>query len=188
CFDAISFDWMLAHIPMEKAILHKWLRAGFMEEGVVYPTEAGVPQGGICSPVIANLVLDGLEARLRAAFPRYVWNGHTQVSPKVNLVRFADDFIVTGATKDLLEDAVKPLVEAFLRERGLELSAEKTVVTHIVDGFDFLGQNIRKYNGKLLIKPSAKSVKTLLRKVRRLIKANKTATAGMLICQLNPLI
>jgi RNA-directed DNA polymerase len=87
-----------------------------------------------------------------------------------------------------LEDAVKPLVEAFLQERGLALSAEKTVVTPIADGFNFLGQNIRKYNGKLLIKPSAKSVKTLLRNVRRLIKANKTASAGALICQLNPLI
>ena len=111
-----------------------------MEKGVLHPTEAGTPQGGICSPVIANMTLDGLETRLRAAFPRYVWNGQAQVCPKVNLVRFADDFIVTGATKELLEEQVKPLVAAFLRERGLELSPEKTRITHIATGFDFLGQ------------------------------------------------
>ena len=125
---------------------------------------------------------------LRTAFPRKVWNGHTQVSPKVNLIRLADDFVITGATKALLEDEAKPLVEAFLRERGLTLSPEKTVITHITDGFDFLGQHIRKYHGKLLIKPSAKSIKTVLRNVRSVIKGNKSAAAGTLICHLNPII
>jgi RNA-directed DNA polymerase len=188
CFDELSHDWLLAHIPMDKAILHKWLKAGYIEGNVLHPTDAGTPQGGICSPVIANLALDGLEARLRTAFPRYVWNGHTQVCPKVNFIRLADDFVITGATKELLEDAVKPLVEAFLKERGLHLSPEKTVITHIADGFDFLGQNIRKYTGKLLIKPSAKSIKTVLRNVRAVIKGNKSAAAGSLICQVNPII
>jgi RNA-directed DNA polymerase len=188
CFDTISHEWLEAHIPMDKAILHKWLKAGFMEKGVLHPTEEGCPQGGICSPVIANMTLDGLEGCLRAAFPRQAWDGHKQYCPKVNLCRFADDFVITGATKELLEEGIKPIVEAFMRERGLVLSPEKTVITHIATGFDFLGQNIRKYNGKLLIKPSAKSIKSLLRKVRAVIKANKSATAGALICQLNPLI
>jgi RNA-directed DNA polymerase len=188
CFDELSHPWILAHIPMDQAILRKWLKAGYMEGNVLYPTEAGTPQGGICSPVIANMALDGLEARLRTAFPSTVWNGHTQVSPKVNLIRLADDFVITGATKELLEHGVKPVVEAFLRERGPTLSPEKTVITHIAEGFDFLGQHLRKYHGKLLIKPSAKSIKTLLRKVRGLIKANKSAAAGTLICHLNPLI
>jgi RNA-directed DNA polymerase len=79
---------------------------------------------------------------------------------------------------------VKPLVEACLKERGLELSAEKTVITHIADGFDFLGQHLRTYHGKLLIKPSAKSIKAMLRKVRAVIKDNKSASAGTLICHL----
>ncbi len=188
CFDTICHPWLEAHIPMDKAILHKWLKAGYMEQGVLHPTDAGTPQGGICSPVIANMTLDGLEPRLRAAFPRYVWVNGKPVCPKVNLIRFADDFIITGATKELLEDAVKPLIEGFLRERGLELSPEKTSITHIAVGFDFLGQNIRKYNDKLLIKPSAKSIKAFLRKVRGVVKANKSARAGTLICQLNPLI
>jgi RNA-directed DNA polymerase len=188
CFDRISHDWIMAHVPMDKAILRAWLSAGYLEDNALYPTEAGTPQGGICSPVIANLALDGLEARLRTAFPRSIWNGSKQVSPKVNLIRFADDFIITGVTKELLEDEVQPLVEAFLRERGLELSPEKTVITHIAAGFDFLGQNIRKYHGKLLIKPSAKSVKAVLRKVRMVITGNQSAAAGTLICQLNPII
>ena len=173
---------------MDKAILRKWLKAGDLEGNVLYPTEVGTPQGGICSPVIANMALDGLKAWLRTAFPRYVGNGQQQVCPKVNFIRLADDFVITGATKALLEDEVKPLVEAFLKERGLTLSPEKTVITHIAEGFDFLGQHLRKYHGKRLIKPSAKSIKTVLRKVRGLIKANKSAAAGTLICHLNPLI
>jgi RNA-directed DNA polymerase len=188
CFDELSHDWILAHTPMDKAILRKWLKAGYMERNLLYPTEAGTPQGAICSPTIANMALDGLEARLRTTFPRYVWNGHKQVCPKVNLIRLADDFVITGATQELLEREVKPIVEAFLQARGLTLSPEKTIITHIAEGFDFLGQNIRKYHGKLLIKPAAKSIKTVLRKVRDIIKANKSAAAGTLICQLNPLI
>ena len=69
CFDRISHEWLLAHIPMEKAILQKWLKAGFMEKHVLSPTEAGAPQGGIGSPVMANLALDGLERLLRARYP-----------------------------------------------------------------------------------------------------------------------
>src|SRR5882762_7948865 len=100
--------------------------------------------GGVISPVIANLVLDGLEAHLRKAFPRYVWKGGKRTCPKVNLIRLADDFVITGATHELVEHEVKPLVEAFLRERGLERSNEKTVMTPIADGCDFLGQNLRQ--------------------------------------------
>jgi RNA-directed DNA polymerase len=188
CFDEFSHDWLLAHIPMDKAILHKWLKAGSMEGNVLHPTDAGTPQGGICSPVIANLALEGLEARLRTAFPRYVWNGHAQVCPKVNCIRLADDFVITGTTKELLEDEVTPLVEAFLKERGLHLSPEKTVITPMADGFDFLGQHLRTYTGTLLIKPSAKRIKTVLRNVRAVIKDNKSAAAGSLICQVTPII
>ena len=144
CFDEISHDWLLTHIPMDKVILRKWLKAGYMERNVLHPTEAGTPQGGIGSPVIAHLVLDGLEAHVRNAFPRYVWQGGKRTCPKVNLIRLADDFVITGATQELVEHEVKPLVEAFLRERGLELSNEKTVMTPIADGCDFLGQNIRQ--------------------------------------------
>jgi RNA-directed DNA polymerase len=96
--------------------------------------------------------------------------------------------VITGSSKELLETEVKPLVEQFLRDRGLELSQEKTRITHITDGFEFLGQQVRAYNGKILVTPSRKSVHTILEKVRRLIKVNAQATTGNLISQLNPLI
>jgi RNA-directed DNA polymerase len=103
-------------------------------------------------------------------------------------VRFADDFIITGSSQQILNDEVKPSVKAFLKERGLELSEEKTRLTHIETGFDFLGQNIRKCDGKLLIKPAAKNVKAFLKKVRSISKTNKTATVGHLTLQLNQVI
>ena len=108
---------------------------------------------------MSNMALDGLEARLRSVFPRYVWNKGKRAAPKVNVIRFADDLLITGATQELLEQGVKPVVETFLHERGLELSPEKTVVRSIEEGADFLGQNLRKYHGKLLIKPAMKSIK-----------------------------
>jgi len=162
CLDELSPNWLLAHIPMDTASLPTWLQAGDSAGHVLQPTAAGTPHGGICSPGIANLALDGLEARLRTAFPRDVWNGHTQVCPTVNGIRLADDFVITGATKALLEDAVKPRGEAFVKARGLHRSPEKTVITHMADGFDLLGQHIHTYPGKLLIKPSAKSIKRVL--------------------------
>lgn len=184
CFDRISHTWLLEHIPIDKTMLQKWLKAGFMEKRLLYPTEDGTPQGGIISPVLANMALDGLERLLREHFARKR-KGQTLC---VNLVRYADDFIITGRTQELLEYEVKPLVEHFMRERGLELSAEKTSITRIEEGFDFLGQNVRKYNGKLLIKPSKKNIKTFLDKVRKVIKTNKQTTAGQLVGQLNPII
>lgn len=184
CFDNISHEWMLRNIPMEKPILRKWLKCGILEQSVFQPTDTGTPQGGIISPVLANLALDGLEATLRRRFPK----SHQGASPMVNVVRYADDFIITGRTKELLEQEVKPMVERHLQERGLLLSAEKTRITHIRDGFDFLGQNVRKYRDVLLIKPSQKNTKSFLRKVREVIDANKTATAGYLISQLNPIL
>lgn len=188
CFDNISHDWIEKHIPMDKEILHKFLKCGYIDTGKLFPTHAGTPQGGSISPTIANMVLDGLESMLNKRFRKHYENGSC-VNPKVNLVRYADDFIITGESRELLENQVKPLVEAFMTERGLTLSPEKTVITNIRDGFDFLGFNIRRYsNGKFLIKPSQKNVKTFLDKVRRIIKHSKASTQQELIGKLNPII
>ena len=160
----------------------------YIDTGKLFPTQAGTPQGGSISPTIANMVLDGLEFMLNKRFRKHYENG-VYVNPKVNLVRYADDFIITGESRELLESQVKPLVEAFMTERGLTLSPEKTVITNICDGFDFLGFNIRRYsNGKFLIKPSQKNVKTFLDKVRRIIKHSKASTQQELIGKLNPII
>ena len=186
CFDNISHPWLMEHIPMDKGILKKWLKAGYLEKGTFHETETGTPQGGIISPVLANMTLDGLERNLRTRFSGR--NGNQAAKTKVNVVRYADDFIVTGISKELLETEVKPHIQAFLGERGLTLSEEKTRVTHISEGFDFLGQNIRKYDGKLLIKPSKANVKAILTKARDIIKSNRQATTASLIGLLNPVI
>jgi RNA-directed DNA polymerase len=187
CFDNISHDWILQNIPMDTMVLQRWLRSGYIENRTLFPTEAGTPQGGIISPTLANMVLDGLETLLKQRFQPKRAEGKT-IHPKINLIRYADDFIITGATKDVLENEVRPLVEQFLRERGLQLSPEKTCITHIDQGFDFLGQNLRKFNGKLLVKPSKKNTHAFLEKVRNLVKANKSTTQLHLIRQLNPVI
>ena len=106
----------------------------------------------------------------------------------MNFVRYADDFIITGESPEFLRNEVLPIVQEFLTERGLQLSEEKTVITHIDDGFDFLGKNIRKYKGKLLIKPSKTAIKSFLGKVRDIIKDNKSAKQEILIHKLNPVI
>jgi RNA-directed DNA polymerase len=187
CFDNISHAWIIDRIPADKEVLWKWLKAGFMENRTLFPTEAGTPQGGIISPTLANLTLDGLERLLKETFNRkdVRWKAH---NPKVNFVRYADDFIITGSSKELLEDEVKPLVERFLLERGLQLSPEKTCITHIEDGFDFLGQNVRKYDEKFLITPSKKNLHAFLEKVRGVIRQNRSANQESLIRMLNPII
>jgi RNA-directed DNA polymerase len=107
---------------------------------------------------------------------------------KVNVVRYAGDFVITGDSKEVLEREVRPWVEAFLAVRGLQLSEEKTRITHVDEGFDFLGWNFRKYSGKLLIKPSKKNVQTFYRKVAEMISDNKTARQEDLIRLLNPML
>jgi RNA-directed DNA polymerase len=185
CFDTLSHKWWLKHIPLPKSILRRWLKAGYVDQGRWYPTDQGAPQGGIISPVLANMALDGLERELERHFSK---TQRLKCQNKVHLVRFADDFITTGTTEELLEQKVKPVVERFFAERGLELSPTKTHITHIQDGFDFLGQNLRKYDAKLLIRPARNSIKALLDKVRTVIKANLHAQAGHLIVQLNRII
>lgn len=188
CFDHISHEWLLKNIPMDKQLLEKWLKCGFVETRQLFPTEEGTPQGGAISPTLMNMTLDGLERIINEKFPTRRSEGGKRVFDKVNFVRYADDFIVTGTSPEILQNKVLPVIRAFMQERGLQLSEEKTVITHIDDGFDFLGKNIRKYNGKLLIKPSKDSKLSILKKVRKIIKDNKTDKQEILIRKLNPVI
>ncbi len=155
CFDNISKEWMLKKIPMDKQILEKWLYAGYVENGITYPTHKGTPQGGIISLTLANMTLDGLEATVHSAVP---WRS------RVNFIRYADDFIITGKSKRLLEENIKPVVEEFLKQRGLTLSQEKSKITYIKNGFNFLGQSFRKHGNKLHITPAKQGVIDLIRK------------------------
>jgi RNA-directed DNA polymerase len=183
CFDMISHDWLLAHVPMDKQLLRQWLKAGFLEKHAWFATTEGTPQGGIVSPTLANWTLDGLQRLLADHFAK---TQKQQRMNKVHLVRYADDFLITGTSKELLCDQVQPLVAQFLKERGLELSHEKTRITHMEEGFDFLGQNVRRYRcGKVLTKPSAQNVKTFLAKIQETIDRSGSQTAGEMIRRLN---
>jgi len=184
CFDNISHDWLLANVRMNKGVLKKWLHAGFVEGGVLFATNAGTPQGGIISPVLANCALDSLQHELETLFATV----RQARAAKVNLVRYADDFVITGSSRELLEAQVKPLVMRFLAARGLVLSEAKTVITHIDDGFDFLGWNVRKFRGMLVVQPSKKNVKAFLSKVRDTLRKRCTARQVDVIEQLVPVI
>jgi len=179
CFDFISHDWLIDNIPTRIRKLMQWLKAGYLERNVFNPTEEGTPQGGIISPTLANMVLDGIESLLASIFKR---------QDKIHFVRYADDFVITGSSRGMLEERVKPLIEEFLKERGLLLSAEKTKISHINDGFNFLGFNVRKYKDKLLIKPAKSSIAKIKSKIGELIKVNKSIKTEDLVKLLNPIL
>lgn len=187
CFDHISHEWLFGNIPTDTKILEQWLKCGVIFNGELYRTEEGTMQGGIISPALANMALDGIQAMLAQRYKRHSRNGKLY-SPMVNMVRYADDFIITSADRDVLEEEIKPMLVEFLAARGLELSEEKTVVTHIDDGFDFLGFNIRKFKETLLTQPSKKSTKRFLDGIRHTIDSNKSCTQETLIRLLNPKI
>lgn len=177
CFDRISHDWILENIPCEKQMLSKWFKADFLYKRELFPTSIGTPQGGVISPLIANMVLDGLEKVVERS---------TKYRERVKLVRYADDFIVTAQSEEILKEKVVPAINRFLQTRGLKLSTEKTRTVHISEGFDFLSQNIRKYsNEKLLIKPSKTACKELTTKVKSVIRSMMGARPEELIRKLN---
>lgn len=165
---------------MDKRILQAWLTAGYIEDNVFHTTEEGTPQGGIISPLLANVALDGIEAALVTSVRRR--------GAKVNLVRYADDFIVTGCDEQLLREEVLPVVSAFLEPRGLILSEEKTHIRCIDQGFDFLGFNLRKYGGKLLIKLAPQKVSAFLGNIRECAQSLLGAPAEALIRKLNSML
>ena len=179
CFDSIDHEWMLNNILIDKKILRSWLNAGYVDKGKLYPTKAGTPQGAIISPVLANMTLDGLEAAVKNAVPK---------TAKVHVIRYADDFIITGESKKVLQQKVKPAIRSFLSQRGLNLSGEKTRITRIEDGFDFLGQHLRKYGEKFLVTPSKNSVKGIVSKTRKIIKFHLGSTTVKMLQALNPVI
>lgn len=187
CFDHIGHDWLLDHVPMSKVVLRKWLKAGVVHKGRLSPTEEGTPQGGIISPTLANMALNGLEAGLLKHLGATV--GASQAKRlKVNVIRYADDFVVTGNSQELLGTVVRPWIEGFLAQRGLQLSPQKTHITHIDQGFDFLGWNFRKYRDVLLIKPSRRNVSAFYGRVREFIQGRLHARQENLLRELNPIL
>ncbi|KKG34764.1 group II intron reverse transcriptase/maturase [Methanosarcina mazei] len=190
CFDEISHNWILDNIPIDKRILKEFLKAGYIENYHLFPTEKGTPQGGPISPIIGNMSLNGLENALAMRF--YSRSDGTidkshQNRRKVNYVRFADDLVVTADSPETALEIID-VIQAFLDPRGLKLSEEKTLVTNISEGFNFLGWNFRKYKGKLLPKPSKDSQKEIIKKIRDVLHKAKAWDQDRLIQTLNPII
>jgi len=191
CFDNISHQWLIDNVDTDKGILKQWLKAGFMDKNILHPTNEGTPQGGIISPTLSNMTLDGLEKTIDDTFGISIRPDGCRKNNihKIHLIRYADDFVVTASNKEILLDVVKPLIETSLAHRGLELSQEKTKITHITEGFDFLGQNIRLFpKGKLLITPSKDSMKAIVSKINLTIKKHRGHKTTELIRHLNSII
>jgi RNA-directed DNA polymerase len=191
CFDHISHDPLLARIPVFAPVVRCWLKAGVVELGQYQPTEEGTPQGGVISPLLANIALDGMERLFHCE-----WRTGVYITPAnrrgrnrgISLTRYADDFVVAAPSREVLEGYVRPKLEAFLAERGLALSEAKTRIVHIDEGFNFLGFTIRRFGGKVLTKPQKEKVQGHLRRLKEIIKAHQTSTQATLIKQLNPVI
>lgn len=165
---------------MDKTILGKFLKSGFVENGKLHPTVEGAAQGGVISPALTVMTLSGLEKKLLPA------NKHQKEREKINVVAYADDFIITADSKEILENRIKPILEEALKTAGLELSPTKTKITHIDDGFDFLGFNVRKYkDGTLLIKPAKANVKRFLQEIKSTIRKGAALPTEKLIHTLN---
>lgn len=180
CFDSISHNYLKREIPMDKIMLQKFLTCGYMAKDQLYPTTAGTPQGGCLSPALAVMALSGMEESVRSS-------KHRQKNrEKINMITFADDFVVTAASKEILEHKVIPALRAKLEEVDLDLSPTKTKITHIDDGFDFLGFHVRRYkNARLLIKPTKASIKRFLQEIRAIIKKGVALPTDQLIHTLN---
>jgi RNA-directed DNA polymerase len=176
-FDNIAHESilnMIGNFP-KRSLIKGWLKAGFVFDGKFNSTEIGTPQGGVISPLLANIGLHGLETFVKST------------NPKFGVVRYADDFIVTARDKGSLETA-KIQIQQWLSERGLELSTEKTLITSMEEGFDFLGFNHRHYNGKLLIKPSKKKILDFCNRIGEEIKALYGKEQDAIIRKLNPIL
>jgi RNA-directed DNA polymerase len=191
CFDNIGHEPLLARLPVFTTTIRRWLKAGVVELGHYSDTEAGTPQGGVISPLLANVALDGLERLFGAERPdgRSISPGHRK-SPNtgISLTRYADDFVVSAPSREVLEQYVRPRVEGFLRQRGLALSEAKTRIVPVTEGFNFLGFQIRRYKRRLLTKPQKDKVLRHLRGIKSYLDTHRQAPAGRVIKDLTPVI
>ena len=194
CFDNIDHEPLLAKLPVFTTTLRQWLKAGVVEIGFFSPTDTGTPQGGVLSPLLANVALDGMERLFEAEGP----DGQPQkptrrkgLNKGIAVIRYADDFVTTAPTREVLETYARPRMEEFLQQRGLALNEGKTRIIHIREGLNFLGFHIRKFGsrgGKLLTVPQKDKVLKHVRAVRSYLDAHKQTPAGQVIKELNPVI
>ena len=193
CFDNLDHSPLLAKLPVFTVTLHRWLKAGVVELGSLTPTDTGTPQGGVISPLLANVALDGMERLFDAEYadgrpkaPAFRRGNNKGIA----VIRYADDVVITAPTREVLETYARPRIEKFLQERGLALSEAKTRIVHITEGFNFLGFHIRKFGkrGTLLTVPQKAKVLKHVRAIRAYLDAHKQTPAVTVIRALNPVI
>jgi len=192
CFDNLNHQYIMECLKgfPAKETIYKWLKAGYVDNNTFNDTNTGTPQGGIVSPLLANIALHGMEYELGV---RYYLDreNHKLARNSVGVVKYADDFVIVCKTKEEAESMYEKLIP-YLDKRGLTLAGDKTKVTHIREGFDFLGFNLRQYktnNGmRLLIKPSKASVKKARETIKIVFLQLRGKPVGDLIIKLNPII
>lgn len=183
----------LGNLP-GKPLIKQWLKAGYLEKEVFYPTESGVPQGGVISPLLANLALNGLEAVLTSYTKVRVAHTSPQAEKQrtykayrktYGYCRYADDFIVTAETKEDLE-AIVPVIQEWLAQRGLQLNEEKTKIVQLTEGFNFLGFHFQQFQGHCIIKPQKEKTLAFLQDIRYWLRNHKDIPQQEVIQYLNP--
>jgi RNA-directed DNA polymerase len=188
-FDRIGHSFLLSQLGTFPAreLIARWLTAGVVEDGRLTPTGEGTPQGGVISPALLNVVLHGMED---AAGVRYQRSGtdaaHAAAGSPV-LVRYADDLVVLCHSRHQAEQAQARLA-AWLAPRGLAFNEDKTRIVTLEEGFDFLGFTVRRYRGKLLIKPAKAAVRRIRERLRTEMRSLRGANAQAVIARLNPIV
>ena len=186
-FDRLSHDHILASLGTfpARGLVRRWLKAGVIEDGRFAPSGEGTPQGGVISPCLMNVALHGME---EAAGVRYWEGGTLRAAPGTPvLVRYADDVLALCHTREQAEH-VKQRLARWLEPRGLVFNEAKTRITHLDQGVDFLGFEIRRYRGKLLTKPSKDALRRIRKRLSQEVTALRGANADAVIARLNPII
>ena len=188
-FDRIDHDHLVGQLGSfpARGLVRAWLKAGVIDSGQLAPTERGSPQGGVISPVIMNVALHGME---QAAGVRYITTGKNAGTARPGspvLIRYADDVLAFCHSRQQAEQ-VKAQLAGWLVRRGLAFNEDKTRIVHLDDGVDFLGFNVRRYRGKLLIKPGKAAVKRIRERLSAEMTALRGSNAQAVLIRLNPII
>jgi RNA-directed DNA polymerase len=195
CFDNIDHEALLRRVPVFARTIRRWLKAGVVEFGKYYKTKAGTPQGGVISPLLANVALDGMERLfgIESRTGRYIPPAHRRGrNAGISVIRYADDFVVSAPSREIIVEYVVPVLQEFFASRGLELSETKTRIVHRDEGFDFLGFAIREFHNSqgaiCLVQPSKEAVRRHLAQVKDYLSRNKQAKVEDVIAKLNPIL
>lgn len=170
-----------------RGMIGQWLKAGVVERGQFFASEQGTPQGGVISPCLLNVALHGLEEAAGVRYDRLGNDGALTKRKSPAVVRYADDLVALCHSREQAEQ-VKAALAGWLAPRGLVFNEDKTRIVHADDGFDFLGFNVRRYHGKLLIKPSKAAITRIKQRLRDEVRALRGSNASAVVATINPIV